>query len=175
MNIRKIVTYNALRKQFTPEELIFADTLYNASESERELLITALQPEKVVTKRAGKKSASRGASKSSRASGMAAALTKSLEQQRQVAKDGDADDNDPSARCQKEFAGGFICDEPADANVHHLRGATGYHEFDAGKSSASPTPRAGAKSSTNGGATNSTANPEDETVSAGAVAGGSGE
>jgi hypothetical protein len=56
MNIRKIVTYNALRKEFTAEELVLADTLYNASETDRELLIQSLQPEKA-TKKAGKKSA----------------------------------------------------------------------------------------------------------------------
>lgn len=59
----------------------------------------------------------------------------------------DSDDDDPNEHCQKEFTGGFICNEPADANVHHLRGATGYHEFDAGKSSAPP---AHERSSTNG-------------------------
>lgn len=46
MNIRKIVTYNALRRQFTADESAFADVLFNATESERELLIGALQPEK---------------------------------------------------------------------------------------------------------------------------------
>lgn len=41
-----------------------------------------------------------------------------------------APNNDSNAHCQKEFAGGFVCDEPADANVHHLRDGTGYHEFE---------------------------------------------
>lgn len=36
---------------------------------------------------------------------------------------------DLNAHCQKEFPGGIVCDEPVDANVHQLRGATGYHEF----------------------------------------------
>jgi hypothetical protein len=36
---------------------------------------------------------------------------------------------DPNAHCQKQFPGGIVCDEPVDANVHQLRGATGYHEF----------------------------------------------
>src|SRR5688572_6496355 len=51
MNIRKMVTYNNLRKQFTPEELAFADALYAASDTERELLVESLQP----TKGSGKK------------------------------------------------------------------------------------------------------------------------
>lgn len=41
-------------------------------------------------------------------------------------------DTDPNTHCQKTFPGGFVCDEPSDANVHHLRGGTGYHEFEAG-------------------------------------------
>lgn len=37
--------------------------------------------------------------------------------------------DDPNTHCQKQFPGGIVCDEPVDANVHQLRGATGYHEF----------------------------------------------
>jgi len=46
-------------------------------------------------------------------------------------------DDDPNRHCHKILDGGenghFPCNEPADANVHHLRGATGYHGFEAGK------------------------------------------
>lgn len=138
MNIRNVLRTYSLLRQLTDDESALLETLRNATEAEREMLVETLAPQKLTAKRAGKKLASKGASKSSRASGMAAALTRSLEQQRQVTKTAnDADDTDPNAHCRKEFAGGLICDEPADANVHHLRGATGYHEFDVGKSSAS--------------------------------------
>lgn len=166
MNIRNVLRTYSLLRQLTDDESALLETLRGATEAERELLVETLAPQKSTTKRAGKKSASKSASKSSRAQSLSGVIQRTAK----VKTDDDA--NDPNAHCQKEFAGGFVCNEPADANVHHLRGATGYHEFDAGKSSA---PRAGAKSSTNGGATVTTVNSEDETVSAGAVAGGSNE
>lgn len=168
MNIRQVLKAFTALRQLTDDESALLETLRGATDAERELLVETLAPQKVMTKRAGKKSASKGASKSARAQSLSGAIHRTPKPK----VDSDADDVDPNAHCQKEFAGGFICDEPADANVHHLRGATGYHEFDAGKSSA---PRAGAKSSTNGGAVATTANSGDETVSAGAVAGGSNE
>ena len=101
-----------------------------------------------------KKVAKKSSSKSPRASGMAAAIGNSLQQKRSARGSSDPDDpdHDPNAYCQKEFDGGLICDEPADANVHHLRGATGYHEFEAGKSDAQAV---AGKSSTNGAASGS--------------------
>lgn len=66
-------------------------------------------------------------------------------------------DNDPNARCQRDIPSYGLCDEPADANVHHLRGVTGYHEFDAGKSNA---PSAAERSSVSNGAANGTASSE---------------
>lgn len=47
--------------------------------------------------------------------------------------------DDPNEYCRKEFPGGIVCDEPADANVHHLQTATGYHGFQSGKSAAATT------------------------------------
>jgi hypothetical protein len=91
------------------------------------------EPEPETAKPAKKKRKS--SSKSSRASKLSTTIRDNL--QRRVATE--QSDNDPNAHCQKEFEGGFVCDEPADANVHHLRGATGYHEFEAGKLSASIT------------------------------------
>jgi hypothetical protein len=188
MNIRKIVTFNALRRQFTSEEMTLADTLYNATESEKEMIVESMQPaQKAAPKPDDKKcrhelpDGSRCGkspkhlihsensdhalahkfilrSKSKRASSLA-------EQIKSTGK-AKADDNfdDPNAHCQKEFDGGFTCNEPADANVHHLRGVTGYHEFVAGKLDAR---NAAGKSSTNGAAISSTPSTEDEKVSAG--------
>ena len=106
--------------------------------------------------------------------------------------------NDPNAHCQKEFAGGFICNEAADANVHHLRGATGYHEFVVGKLSATSAEERssanGAESATDNGtatpvqrsnpeslvqesssASSSTVSTEEQQESAQVAAGGSNE
>jgi hypothetical protein len=71
MNIRKIVTYNSLRKAFTPEELVLAEVLYNASESERQMIVESLQPQRVATRR------KRGGGKSARASSLAEAIKSS--------------------------------------------------------------------------------------------------
>src|SRR6476659_6334290 len=70
MNIRKIVTYNSLRKQFTAEELALAEALYNMTDAERDLLVGSLQPQKAATKRKAK-------GKSARASSLADAIKSS--------------------------------------------------------------------------------------------------
>lgn len=169
MNLRNVLRTYALLRQLSDDETALLNTLRSMNDAERESLVVALSPEKSTTKRGAKKVSS----KSSRASGMAAAINRSLSQQRQATKNDDRDnndaDNDPNEHCQKEFPGGFVCNEPADANVHHLRGVTGYHEFDAGKLSAQS---AGERSSTNGGETNSIVNSETEPENASSATGG---
>lgn len=125
------------------------------------------EPEPVKVAKKGRKKSSKSASKSSRASEMAATLKKSQQQRRVTKGDDDADNG-------KKGMAGPLCQTCGNFEQHedHSHPSPHYHEFDAGKSSA---PRAGAKSSTNGGAKVTTANSEDETVSAGAVAGGLGE
>lgn len=54
MSIQTIVKYNKLRAQLTPEELVLADTLYHASESDKALIIESLQPQ-TAKKKAGRK------------------------------------------------------------------------------------------------------------------------
>ena len=122
MQIRNVLRTYTLLRQLSDDESALLETLRQLSESEREQLVESLSPGRTTSKKSAKKSSS----KSSRASGMAAAIKKSLESQKRVTAESDSD---PNAHCQKEFEGGFVCDEPADANVHHLRGATGYHEF----------------------------------------------
>lgn len=119
---------------------------------------------KSTTKRAGKKSASKGTLKSSRASGMAAAINRSLSQGRQVVKDGS-----PCFATVDDNGGEMTCGKPEDDSVHDTRYLSS-HPFVRDSRTA---PRAGAKSSTNGGAVDATVNSGDETMSAGAVAGGS--
>lgn len=162
MNIRNVLRTYSLLRQLTDDESALLETLRNATDAERQLLVETLAPQKSSTKRAGKKSVSKGASKSPRASGMAAAINRSLSQQREVVK------NDPA--CGYAFSDETVCNRIEDNPVHRKDGGyAGYHPF------VSPAPRAGAKSSTNGGVTATTVNSGDETVSAGAVAEGSGE
>lgn len=64
------------------------------------------------------------------------------------------------------------CDEPADANVHHLSTHSNYHEFELGKSRAQS---AAVQLSANGEAAASTASSEAQTENAAVAAGGSNE
>jgi hypothetical protein len=72
----------------------------------------------------------KSAGKSARASGMAAALNKSLQQQRQVTA---IDDNEDDSRCTYKLGedGGslLICDALPDNNVHHKTTDPDYHQF----------------------------------------------
>lgn len=127
-------------------------------------LIPEPEPEVKPAKKTRKK-ASRSASKSSRASGMAAALAKNLSRQRQCVAM--VDDN----------GGEMPCGEVESNPIHDpTMGYGGYHEFDAGKLSASSAaPPARGRSSTNGGVENSTASIETGKAAAGVTAGGSNE
>jgi hypothetical protein len=152
VNIRKIVNYNNLRKQLAPEELAFADVLLNATDSERELLITALQPAKSAGKK--KAAAKKAGSKSPRASSMAATLGKNLAQQRKpmcAACGNDEDyedhgtgegqhefDTNVGARLSRLMNGdkcayevdGKVCHGAKDSAIHDpSMGYAGYHEF----------------------------------------------
>lgn len=82
-----------------------------------------------------KKPATKSAGKSRRASELSDTLRQRAAGKATTATTGN-DNDDPNEHCQKEFPGGIVCDEPADANVHHLQTATGYHEFQSGKSAA---------------------------------------
>lgn len=117
MNIRNVLRTYSLLRQLTDDESALLETLRGATEAERQLLVETLSPQKMGTKRAGKKS-SKGASKSSRASGMEATLKRSLEQQRQVTKSNDMDDGFCAA-----------CNVQIGHNVHHLESLPDYHPF----------------------------------------------
>ena len=121
MSIQTIVKYNKLRAQMTPDELKLADTLYEASEAEKALLVESLSPEKPAgrtrKKAAGKKSV-RAASLSEKIQGTAG--PKSI------------DGGVSKMRCIQEG-----CGEYADNPIHDsLMGYRGYHEFDSGQQAA---------------------------------------
>jgi len=169
MNIRKVVTYNALRKGFAPEELALADALYNASESERELLIQSLQPEKVTVKKTATQPRkiqhcevcdyTRRAAVHKDATlkdyhGFQSAKSKSAHAQSLAEQiKGGRKGREPSDRCAYVYPGGGpfakqSCTAKRDNVIHDKSmGYAGYHEFVAGKSTA---PSAAGKSSTNG-------------------------
>jgi hypothetical protein len=127
MNIRNVLRTYSLLRQLTDDESALLETLRGLSEGERDLLVQSLAPAKAAVKKAAKKAAN----KSQRASGMAAAIGGSLQQSRAAERA-----VDPNYHCQQRLRDGTLCDEAADANVHHLRGVTGYHEFVAAQSSA---------------------------------------
>lgn len=94
----------------------------NLSTDEFMLFLDLLVPEPVIepVKPAKKKRKPRTGTKSQRAASLA----------EQIKATGKVkDDNNPNAHCQKDLHEYGICDEAVDANVHHLHGTTGYHEF----------------------------------------------
>lgn len=116
MNIKLVLsTYSKLR-QLTDDETALLETLRRLNDSEREALVTTMQPQKPTTKKAGKK-----ASKSTRATGMQAQLNKNMAQQRQAKDDG---------ACTYVLENGSVCNT-GDSNPIHDKsfGYTGYHPF----------------------------------------------
>ena len=127
MNLRNVLSAYSKLRQLTDDETALLETLRGMSETERESLVLALQPEKTAGKRASKKS-SKGASKSPRASGMAAALKQNLNRQRQ------AIDRDYQP-CQYHD-GNLTCGAKEDNTIHDpTMGYAGYHEFQPAASS----------------------------------------
>lgn len=103
------------------EEWDQAVKLRALSETERELLMTALGPQKP----AAKKSSKKAGKKSARAAGVAAAISNSLQRGRGVVT-GDRDGS-----CAN-------CDYAMDHNIHHLESMTGHHPFTPAAQSTEP-------------------------------------
>lgn len=122
MNIRNVLKTYANLRQLTDDETALLNTLRSLNDSERELVVQSLQPEK-----AGKKS-SKKPSKSKRASGLGDAIKSNLERR-------DAASATDGIRCAYRYPKGGInsgqmCDENADNDVHDpLAGYAGYHAF----------------------------------------------
>lgn len=154
MNLKNVLRTYGLLRSLTDNESALLETLRGLSESDREQLVESLSPSGGGKKKAAKKpvttreydyclrcgTTKRDSSHKDQASPdyhefksskpksrRAASLAEQIKSTGKVKSSDDSDDL--NAHCQKEFDGGFVCDEPADANVHHLRGATGYHEF----------------------------------------------
>jgi len=163
MNLKNVLRTYGLLRNLTNDESALLETLRGLSESDREQLVESLSPGKV----AGKRTTKKPSSKSPRASAMAAVIKDSLKRGQEAKDKSSERSDDPNEHCQKQLNDSTICDEPADANVHHLRGATGYHEFVAGKLSARSVVEG---SSASDEVQSSTANSEDGTESAGSAA-----
>ncbi len=145
--------------------------LLGLNEEERGFVLDRVAPmpePEQAAKKSRKKTGRKSGSKSSRASSLGATIKGNLDQRR-TASDLTNDPSLTGPACTKEG-----CDWKAEDLIHDPNGGyAGYHEFQpAGKSTA---PSARGRSSTNGGAMNGTVNSADETVSAGAVVGGSSE
>lgn len=124
MNYRLVLkTYTALR-QLTDEESALLNTLRAMNDTERELLVEALNPTRGTGK--GLKRTTKKHGKSQRASGIATQLNKNLSQQRQTMQGSCTyryPDDSPVNSKQ-------VCDEDVDNGVHDpTMGYVGYHEF----------------------------------------------
>lgn len=115
MNYRLVLkTYTALR-QMSPDDLALLDTLRGLSDTEREMMMDALSPQKPAAKKSTKK---RG--KSQRASGMAAALSRNLMQERQINE----------GACAHMLECGLPCNTGDNNPIHDKSFGYGdYHEF----------------------------------------------
>lgn len=166
MNIRNVLRTYSLLRQLTDDETALLETLRGMNDAERESLVVALQPERVTTKKAGKKSASKSSSKSPRAQSLSGAIQRA----------GKSPANrEPLCTFIVNVATQETCATVADDPIHDMTYSSS-HEFAPGaKMGKSPAPTAPRSSSANGGAGSGTANIEDEMASAGAVAGGSNE
>lgn len=135
MNIRNVLRTYSLLRQLTDDESALLETLREATDAERELIVETLSPQKSATKRAGKKASSKSASKSPRAQSLSGAI-----QRTPKVRVDDNDDDDPSTLPQYCLAmvddngGEIACGKTIDDNVHHKTTDPDYHEFSAGKS-----------------------------------------
>lgn len=186
MNLRNVLRTYALLRQLTDDESALLETLRELSDSEREQLVESLAPVRTAAKKPASKSRvyehctqcdkTRGHSyhKDSTVDGYHEFQSLKPKSQRatsladQIKSTGKRKPNvDPNEHCQKQFPGEIVCDELVDANVHQLRGATGYHEFVTGKSD---VPGAEPSSSASNGERSGTANFEMQPDSAGVAA-----
>ena len=158
MNLRNVLRTYSLLRQLSDDESALLATLRAMSDSERELLVESLQPDKGAGKK--KAAAKKSAGKSPRASNMAATLGKNLAQQRKpmCATCGSTDPNDGdhgTGEGQHEFStdvggrlqklmsnedrctfeiDGKVCKGLAGDAIHDATmGYGGYHEFVGGE------------------------------------------
>lgn len=116
MNIRNVLKTYANLRQLTDDETALLNTLRQLNDTERELLVASLQPEKVI-KRASKKP-----SKSKRASGIESAISRSNATQTRLRR---------PCTYQVDDNGGLVdCGEMQSNPIHDATFAyVGYHEF----------------------------------------------
>lgn len=119
MNLKLVLrTYSALR-QLTDDESALLNTLRAMNDTERELLVESLQPQKAAGKKAAK--ARKSASKSPRATSLSSVI-----QRTPKTKD---DDDSSSQQCSYQM-GNETCDATISDPIHDESfGYTGYHTF----------------------------------------------
>lgn len=153
MSLRQVLTIYNAERQLNDDETALLNTLRRMTDAEREMVSQSLSDKP--QKKASKKSS--GAAKSRRASGMAEQLSSRRQEGIAVKTDG---------RCNHQLSYG-VCALLPDHNIHHLKNHPNYHPFVGNAQSADN------QSPVNGEAKSIIQNSVDETVSAGAVAGGS--
>lgn len=119
MNFRAVLkVYNGLR-QLTDDESALLNTLRAMNDTERELLVESLQPQKAAGKKAAK--ARKSASKSPRATSLSSVI-----QRTPKTKD---DDDSSSQQCSYQM-GDETCDATISDPIHDESfGYAGYHPF----------------------------------------------
>lgn len=133
MNIRNVLRTYSLLRQLTDDESALLETLRNATEAERELLVETLAPQKSTTKRAGRKSASKGASKSSRAQSLSGVI------QRTPKMRTNNNDDEDGPRCTYPMGDDAPCNATEHSPLHKEDGGyLTWHEF---QPAASPVAR----------------------------------
>lgn len=125
MNWKLVLRIYGNLRQLTDDESALLSTLRAMNDTERELLVESLQPQKPAGKRAAKKSAG----KSRKAASLGEAVKGNL-QRREPTVGGFADDVD-HLRCTSRYDNAKgICNEAEDNPIHDpALGYGGYHEF----------------------------------------------
>lgn len=119
MNIRNVLKVYSLQRQFTDDESALLATLRELSDTERELLVESLQPQKAAVK----KRKPRGGGKSQRAASLAEHLKTTM--------------GKPQL-CAFTMDNGDACRGPEDDAIHDPgAGYAGYHVFQPAKAAAS--------------------------------------
>jgi hypothetical protein len=188
MNLKAVLRTYSLLRQLTDDETALLQTLRGMSDTERELRVESLQPEKTAAAKkrrnptqpdkcgtCGRPKDVHGAGginsheflpltskgKSSRASNMAATISRNLQAQRPSLNQ--------CAHVGESGNGPVVCGEPERSPVHDpAMGYAGYHPF---VSSSTARPAAG-KSSTSDGVASSEIDSDDASVAVGAGSGG---
>lgn len=133
MNMKNVLKTYSLLRQLTDDESALLETLRAMNDSERELLVETLSPQKSSSKKPSSKSAGKGA-KSRRAEGMQAQLNTRLAGQERRREQ-------PMALCSYVSDDGDDPTECGEAETSGIHDATmGYRNYHPFQPAASPAP-----------------------------------